>query len=424
MRRRFAAFVSAALAGALIAGGALAQSPRPGLFAAQPLDFERAPEARVVGAYVPNWEPVALVDGIRSGSLSHILYAFLRICGPGQLEKDAANCAGKQDFQLGVGPREAEFDAAFQRLKKRAPHIRVLASVGGWGGSDPFFHLANDPARRAVFTASVVAFLRAHPGFDGIDIDWEHPGGNGAANGVQLGAPADGQGYADLIDDLRQAVDAMGTETGRRYLVTTAVNTTSTIVKRVNFRQAGPALDLVFMMSYDFYGAWSEAAGNHTMLFSSSADADDSLDRSVRNMLEAGVPAAKLVAGVAMYGRGFAGVAKPVTGAAKSGPYPAGGEGTLRYREIAAEALGPKGSGIKGFKAVFDAKTQAWSLWNAQSRAYIGYDDPRAVLAKGRYVLKHGLAGIFAWELSQDNGDLLNAMNLGVGNKALAAAAR
>lgn len=192
------------------------------------------PTAKVVGVYLPNWEPVALVDAIKPGSVSHLLYAFLRIGGPGQLPKDAANCAGKADFELASGPTDQRFDAAFLRLKQRAPQLRVLASVGGWGGSDPFFHLANGPARRAVFAASVAQFLYQHPGFDGfdgidgidgIDIDWEHPGGNGAANGVQLGDPADGQGYADLMIALRQAVDTLGAETGRRYLVTTGRST-------------------------------------------------------------------------------------------------------------------------------------------------------------------------------------------------------
>ena len=49
----------------------------------------------------------------------------------------------------------------------------------------------------------------------------------------------------------------------------------------------------------------------------------------------------------------------------------------------------------------------------------MGYDDPRAVLAKGAFARQAGLAGVFAWELSQDNGDILNAMNVGVGNTLL-----
>jgi chitinase len=107
------------------------------------------------------------------------------------LPKDAANCVGKADFELVRGAMEQRFDAALVRLEQRLPQVKVLASVGGWGGSDPFIHLATDPTRRAVFAASAVKFLRAHPGFDGIDIDWERPGGHGSANGVTLGSPAD-----------------------------------------------------------------------------------------------------------------------------------------------------------------------------------------------------------------------------------------
>ncbi len=387
------------------------------LFLAKPLDFERT-GAKVVGVYVANWAPISHVEAIKPGSLTHVLYAFVRACGPGQLPADTPKCQGKQDFQLATGEIDRRFDAAFARLKARAPHVKVLASVGGWGGSDPFFHLANDPARRAVFAASAMQFLRDHPAFDGIDIDWEHPGGNGAANGVQLGSPADGQGFADLMVDLRAALDRLTAENGRLYQLTVAVNPISLITDRINYRQAAPALDLVFMMSYDFYGNWTSVAGNHSTLRSSAPEADDSLERGVRNLKAAGVPAAKLVAGVAMYGRGFAGVAQPITGAAKSGGYP-GADGSTGYRDIAARYLGPRGQGLRGYKPVFDPVTQAWNLYHPQLKLFMGYDDPRAVLAKGRFVREQGLAGVFAWELSQDNGDILNAMNLGVGNLAL-----
>ena len=97
--------------------------------------------------------------------------AFLRLCGPGQLEKDGAACQGQREFSIAPAAEHSAFDAAFARLKQREPGVKVLASVGGWGGSDPFFHLAGDASKRAAFAAHVVAFLRAHPSFDGIDID-------------------------------------------------------------------------------------------------------------------------------------------------------------------------------------------------------------------------------------------------------------
>ena len=403
----------------LIASQAFAASPK--LFTGQPEAFQRAPNAPIVGVYVPNWEPVDEVDQIKTGSVSHILYAFMRICGPGQRPMDEALCAGRPEFTLGVSEKEAQFDAAFVRLKQRMPQLKVVASVGGWAGSDAFFYLANDPAKRAAFAASAVDFLRTHPGFDGVDIDWEHPGNNGAANGVQLGSPADGQGYADLMTELRAAVDGLGRENGRTYLVTTAVNTASHIIKGINFRQAARALDLIFMMTYDFYGGWSDKAGAHSALVSSSPEAEDSLAAGVSTMVRAGVPAAKLVAGMAMYGRGFAGVKQRQSVNAKTGEFPADGikgeAGTASYKRIAEQWLGPEGRGRGGFVARFDKVTQAWSLWNDKTGDFMGYDDPRSVILKAQYAKKAGLAGVFAWELSQDNGDILNAMNLGVGNK-------
>ena len=401
----------------------------PALFGGQPLAFEPSPKPAVVGAYVPSWESTAVVDAIKPGSVTHLLYAFTRVCGPGQRAADEQLCAGRAPFSLATGPKEAEFDTAFQRLKAREPGVKVVASVGGWGGSDPFFHFAPDAEKRAAFVAGSVEFLRTHTGFDGIDIDWEHPGDNGAANGVKLGSAADGQAYADLMTDLRAALDGLSKETGRPYLVTTAINTASHIVRRVNFRQAARALDLVFMMTYDYYGGWSAQAGQHTGLSPSSPEAEDGITTSVRVMVMAGVPAAKLVVGVAMYGRGFAGV-KPLpsggfTPTAKTGQFPADGiqgeAGTATYKDIAARWLGPKAQGLAGFTPRYDAITQSWSLWNAKTGDYMGYDDPRAVLLKGQYAKKAGLAGVFAWELSQDNGDILNAMNIGVGNKPIAA---
>jgi chitinase len=397
------------------------------LFTARPTAF--APTSgKVVGVYVPNWKPTALLAQLPRGNVTHLLYAFLHICGPGQLDKDAAACAVKTDFELATSAVDGRFNAAFARFKQRAPEVKVLASVGGWGGSDPFFHLANDPARRRTFAASAARFLGSHPAFDGIDIDWEHPGANGSANGVALGSPADGQGYADLMLELRHALDGLSARTGRRYLLTAAINTSESMVAKVNHAQAARAMDLVFMMTYDFAGAWTPLAGHHTPFKSASAESTDSLEGAVRVLTRAGVPARKLVAGVAMYGRGFGGVAGPganhFNGVPRAEVFPPGAaEGAVAYRELAAAWLGRDGRGAAGWQSVFDDTTQSYGLWHEEAHRYIGYDDPRTVVRKGRYAVEQGLAGVFAWELSQDNGDILNAMNRGVGQKRRGAAA-
>src|SRR5436190_1890334 len=94
----------------LAPGASMATDPTPAvaaepvgapheLFGAGFLDFRRT-SGKVVGVYVPNWQPVKLVDDMPGGAVTHVLYAFLRLCGPGQLTKDAPACQGKADFQL------------------------------------------------------------------------------------------------------------------------------------------------------------------------------------------------------------------------------------------------------------------------------------------------------------------------------------
>jgi chitinase len=349
----------------------------------------------VVGGYVINERSEAVVDALAPGRVTHLLYAFLHLCGPGVVPEDVAGCTGQPDFSIAPNEAHARFNAAFARLKARDPKAQVLASFGGWGGSDPFFHLAATAADRAALVHTGLGFLREHPAFDGLDIDWEHPGNNGAANGVQLGSPADGANYVALMRDLRTGLDGLSRETGRHYLLSAAINASREQLQRMPMGEAAKAMDLVFVMSYDFYGSWSAHAGHHTAM-RSSARGDDSLAATVANLRRAGVPAAKLVGGVAMYARGFEGVKAD---GRYTAPYPAP-KGEITYRELAS---------LKDLKPVFDKRTQSWALVGDGGR-FVGYDDPRTVRAKRRFAEQQGLAGLFAWELSQDNGEILDAM--------------
>ena len=94
-------------------------------------------------------------------------------------------------------------------------------------------------------------------------------------------------------------------------------------------------------------------------------------------------------------------------------------EGSLPWREIAGRMIDDQGRGRAGYEAVLDPDTGSWNLVNRHDGLFMGYDDPRTVLRKAQFARSEGLAGVFAWELSQDNGDILNAMNAGVGNVPL-----
>ena len=382
-------------------------------FTGRPQPFEQT-SGKVVAFYL---DGDSVADGYRPdpvtlGDVTHLLYAFLAICGPGETDGAAKACARGQDFQLAVTGAldDVALSRYFAAVKAQAPHVEILASVGGAMGSKPFFALTRNTADQARFVRSAADFLAAHPMFDGIDIDWEFPTDSSPPAGeAQIGEPGDGGAYADLMQALRSALDTLGA--GRRhYLLTSAVLTAARLTTAIDYRRAARATDLFFAMTYDYYGPWTDVAGHHTPVV---APRDAALGPiGIAPLLDAGIPAAKLVRGVAAYGRGW-----QVGPTGRLVANYNGMDGATFYRDLASQAIGPAGTGIDGFKVEYDPVAHAYSLWNPATRIYVGYDDPRAVAEKARVAVKDGLAGVFAWELSEDNGDLLNAMNRGIGNR-------
>lgn len=386
----------AALA-ALALWSGVAQAEPYRAFAGHPLAFAQS-SGKVVAFYLDS-DAIAAgyrLDDTTAGDLTHLLYAFLEI-------RD-------EDFRLAVdrGLGDARMSAYFAALKQRAPGLTLLASIGGAMGSKPFFALTRSAESQGHFVDAVLRFLRTHPMFDGIDIDWEFPTDSSPSNGEpQLGEPKDGEAYARLMQALHAALDTLGP---RHYQLTSAVSTAARLTRAIDYRAAAEATDLFFAMSYDYYGPWAPRIGHHTPVLPPDDPALGPVGTAP--LLEAGIPPSKLVRGVAAYSRGWA--------LSPAGTLVAdynGRDGTESYRDLAALYLGPDGKGRQGYRVEYDQALQAYALKHPVSGIYIGYDDPRAVREKGRLAARDGLAGLFGWELSQDNGDLLNAMNEGLGNR-------
>lgn len=406
-------------------------------------DSTDRPEGMVVGTYFVEWGVYGRnyhVMDMPAEKLTHVLYGFIPVCGPNDSLQQAnasgysalvQQCAGKQDYEVTIHDKYAALEKSYpgdqwddpirgnfgQLIKlKQQPHLKVLPSIGGWTLSDPFFHLATDASKRAVFVNSVANFLRTYSFFDGVDIDWEFPGGRGA--NANLGSQADFEAYADLMRDLRAMLDNLETELGKELELTSAIGTSPAMVAAANYGRAHQYMDYIFAMTYDYYGAWSGVLGHQTALNNYSYNTNNGFYAAsvVDSLTAQNVPANKIVMGVAAYGRGW----KNVSGGQPEWPFSGTGngaakgtweDGVLDYKDIVTNYLGgTTGTGINGFSYFYDTEAQAPYLWNYSTGTLITYDNPRSTKAKADFVKNHGLAGLFSWEIDADNGDITNAM--------------
>ncbi|WP_211233613.1 glycoside hydrolase family 18 protein, partial [Zooshikella ganghwensis] len=406
---------------------------------------------KVVGTYFVEWGVYGRnfhVNDIPAKNLTHVLYGFIAVCGPNEsLQKEnpqgysalKRECADQADYTVTIHDRFAALEKSYPgdkwddpirgnfgqliKLKKANPHLTVLPSIGGWTLSDPFYYLAKDTQKRATFVKSAIEFLKQYPFFDGLDIDWEFPGVPGA--NPKLGSPEDKAAFTALMRDLRQALDALSQETGKKYQLTAATSAGPKKIDNINYAEVSGYVDYIFAMTYDFYGAWDSTLGHHSGLYAAPHEKVPEFNAhdAVQNLTQAGLPGNKLVLGAAMYGRGWTGIkggqdnnpwegtnGKPIKGSWQPG--------VIDYKHIVSKYLGgTNGQGTSGFKYFYDDTAQAPYLWNASKGELITYDNPRSVKAKAQYVTANSLAGVFSWEIDADNGDILKAIHEGLGNK-------
>ena len=221
---------------------------------------------KVVGSYFVEWGVYGrkfAVDKIPAQNLTHILYGFIPICGgdgindslkeiDGSFQALQRACSGRADFkvaihdpwaavqmpQAGVSDFSDPYKGNFGQLmalKQAYPDLKILPSVGGWTLSDPFYFLG-DKTKRDVFVASVKEFLQTWKFFDGVDIDWEFPGGSGA--NPSLGNANDGETYVILMRELRAMLDELSAETGRSYELTSAISAGDDKIAKVDYQAA------------------------------------------------------------------------------------------------------------------------------------------------------------------------------------------
>ncbi|MGF7218282.1 chitinase [Spirosoma lacussanchae] len=334
-------------------------------------------------------------EQINPNKLTHINYAFAVPAQNGELApltaRDSANLA------------------ALTSLRAINKDLKILLSIGGWGGCKYFSDVALTDQARQKFTNSAVSLLRKHK-LDGIDIDWEYPAQVGADN---IYRPEDKQTYTLLLKALRDGLDQQGQQDRRtganHYLLTTATGVDTAFVNHTELGKAQQYLDYVNIMTYDIYHGNDKVTGHHSNLYQSKTgnQSRNSSADGVEGHIRAGVPASKIVLGIPFYGRGWANVANKDNGLYQPST---GKHSFISYDKLVADYINKN-----GFVRYWDKEAMAPYLWNPNTHEFVSYADEASFVPKIEYVKTKGLAGVMFWEylydLQQDK--LLNKLSDG-----------
>jgi chitinase len=355
----------AAMVAALLAGGEARQTAPAG-----------RPAFKVIGYYAEWTAPRYPLSDIPADKLTHVDYAFAKI-GPDN----------RLTWSTGL------FDQ-ITLVKQKHPHLKFILSVGGWTDSGPFYEMAAAEESRQTFARSCADFLTTYPQFDGVDLDWEHP----VAGGIQPGQPRDAHNYVLLLAAVRKAI-------GPGHLLTIAVSASPRGIEPLEYADMVPSLDWVSVMTYDFH-----TGGPRTGFNSALYNHDDpsnpklNLHDAVQALIAKGVPRGKLAAGVPFFARGWRGVESADAWSNGTGSLPVGG-----YKNIAETFLK-----APAYVRHWDDVAKVPWLYNAATKEWISYDDPESIRLKGEYIAAQNLAGAMFWELSHDDGPLLDALRAGL----------
>jgi GH18 family chitinase len=258
-----------------------------------------------------------------------------RFCKKGECADNACeyNC---EDYALSQGVCKndgrscsaAACKLLWQNFETLAPepnkYLKVLLSVGGWGltvaadGTSAFKHvMLNTDGAQDNFIESCLKMCSTY-GLNGIDMDIEYPGmpqGNAAK-----GDPAEIPGYTTMMTRLGLKLHQNG------HILTCAVGLGPKVVtKAYEWEKLARAVDYIGLMSYDYFGAFSEKTGpqagvradypkqatadhpatNGKQWGTGEDDRDVFTAGAVEYMHAHGVPYSMMVLGLGAYGRAF-----------------------------------------------------------------------------------------------------------------------
>ncbi|GAP84408.2 putative chitinase 1 [Rosellinia necatrix] len=351
--------------------------------------------------YLTGQHPVIPDDASLRAPITHVALAFMNSNTFNREERSSS-------WPIFMSVEEAR--SRFQSGTK------IMVAIGGWGDTSGFDIAARTEESRARFARNVADMVR-DTSADGVDIDWEYPGGNGE-DYKQVSNKAKAweiTAYPLLLAEIRRAL-------GPDKLMSAAVPgiprdmlafTPETVPHIME------SLDFLNVMTYDLMNRRDNVTKHHTGV-------QVSLE-AVNAYMARGAPAEKMNLGFAFYTKYFRIEDAPLCSAnpigcptglmedPKTGADLGKTGGFSWHDEVPADVRGSFERALS--EGHYDEQGGGYWYWDQDQALWWTFDTPEAVAKKFPLIVQEKkLGGVFAWGLGEDAPDFahLQALNAGV----------
>ncbi|KAI1363294.1 glycoside hydrolase family 18 protein [Xylaria arbuscula] len=351
--------------------------------------------------YLTGQHPVIPYDISLRSPITHVALAFMNSHTFNRKEESSS-----WPIFMSVEEARSEFE----------PGTKIMVAIGGWGDTAGFDVAARTEESRDRFARNVACMVR-DTGADGVDIDWEYPGGNGEdykqvpneAKAWEITA------YPLLLAAIRRAL-------GPDKLMSAAVPgiprdmlafTADTVP------QVMESLDFLNVMTYDLMNRRDNVTKHHTGVQASL--------ESVNAYIAAGAPPERINLGFAFYTKYFwvqdksACAKNPIgcpTGLMEDPETGAdlGKTGGFSWHDNVPDDIWPSFKRAL-FNGQYDEEGGGYYYFDEDEGLWWTFDTPEAITKKFPLIIEEKkLGGVFAWGLGEDAPDFahLKALNSSV----------
>lgn len=298
-------------------------------------------------------------------------------------------------FSYDLNPKDGSYHSIYNWEKTKLIELaqrkgcKVLLAVNNFGKENNHLFLDNPESQKKMI-ATVMSLIKERSA-NGVAIDFE---------GL---AKEDSNKFVTFISDLSTS---LGQENKDYELIVALPGLKHHGSYDVSKLDA--YVDLFVIMTYDYYGSWSKAAGPVAPLQGGDVWKKGNVEESIKIYLDTGVTPSKFLLGIPYYGAQWE--TKPADFPSKAIKF----EGHQAYSEI-KEAFKKKPfydstSQTVYYLTIEKEKNQSALPWfdvmqrSKKKQVQLWFDNPQSLGLKYDYVLKKQLGGIGIWALGFDDG--------------------